>query len=292
MADENIQQGGTGGQPQSGADNNQPAGQQEPTWFQNVPEQYREEARTGWLRQQDYTKKTQEIADRQKAWETEKSELQRTVDQFQNFQKEYEPFRSLLQKNWDRISPILYGQQQAQQPAQSQDGNKQWDFHPAALSILEQPAWDNVGQYYQARYFNPVIEALKNEFNQALARREQYYQNYLGVMTDAYNRKFADPGLDIVAYMKKALDIQSGKENPMELAYASMTSVDKLKAAEEAAYRRGREDFETEIKNKQVPNGALQNEVIPVFRQKPKTRDEVKEAARQTAIKLNLPWNS
>ena len=103
---------------------------------------------------------------------------------------------------------------------------------------MDQSGWDRLGQMYQARYVNPQVQqvqqALAQQFNQELVKREQIYQNYLRIMNDAYARKFQDPSLDIPKFMQQALAVQSGQINPLDVAYNTMTYDDRLKAAEEA----------------------------------------------------------
>jgi hypothetical protein len=289
-------QPGTQGQPSAdGTQNNPPGSQQqapqEPAYFQHIPEQYREEAKQHYLRQSDYTKKTQDFSEKEKAWQAKEADYEQKVKQYNDFAQQYQPFYQKLQQNWDRIAPILAGQQLPVQQ-QTQNGNQphqdQWGENFDVLPPAEQAK--RIAEYTKTEYLSKELQAMRQEFNAALSEREKYYQNFLNIYTDAFTRKFQNPGLDMQAFMKKAIDIQYGRENPMDLAYTATTSEADRKALEEQYYKKGREDRELEYTNQQQTNGALQNQTIPNFRQTPLTREQVTEAARQVAVKKGLPW--
>lgn len=286
MAEANVTPQGTANTPPNGTGNT-PAGSQpqEPAWLTSVPEQHREDARKGYLLQSEFTRKSQDFSEKQKAWDTERSDLQKRVDEYNQFAQQYQPFYARLQQHWDRIGPILEGREQtpASQPTPQQNVFENWE------ELAPQEQARRLADYNGVS-FAQQIQQLKQEFNQALAAREQYYGNYLGILTDAFERARKDPSLNLPEYMQKAIAIQYGRENPLELAYASVTSERTRKQLEEDAYNRGRADREQEYKNAQHTNGALQSQTIPVFRQKPLTRDQVTEAARKTAIDKGLPW--
>jgi hypothetical protein len=294
MPDEKNPQQGTGGQPaQAGANNNPQGGSQqsqvqEPEWIQHVPEQHRETARKGWMQEADYTRKLQEFSDGKKGWETEKADYEKRVAQWNEFQTAYQPFYQNLQKNWDKIQPILSGQQLPQQDHQQQNGvDKQfenWDM------LQPQEQAKRIAEHVNQNYLAQELAKIQNNFNQQLAQREQYYQNYLNVFADAHQRQLKNPNLDVNEYMRKVLEIQQGKQNPMDLAYAAMTGPEKEKAIEEAAFKRGREEAELEFKNKQQTNGAIQNPMIPNFKVPPMTREQVADKVRQEAITKGLTW--
>jgi hypothetical protein len=282
---------GTGNTPQAQPPAQQPTAQpQEPAWFSAVPEQHREEAKKGWMMQSEFTKKTQEIAERQKQWDQEKADLQRRVDEYNKFAESYTPFYQRLQANWDQIGPILEGKTpQRPTDTQRQPGSAE-QFDPRALEVLERNQWDNIGQYYAQQYFNPELQRLKQEFNQAMAQREQYYSNYLNILTDAFERSRKDPNLNLHEFMQKANSIQYGRENPLELAYNVVTSERSRKQLEEEAYNRGKQDAELAARNAVQPTGAMQNASIPYFKQKPMSREQVSESARQVAVNKGLSW--
>jgi len=284
---------GTGNTPQ-GQPQGQPSSQQpqEPAWLSAIPAEHREEARKGYLLQSDYTKKSQEISERQKAWDTERADLQKRVDEYNSFAQQYQPFYQRLQANWDRIGPILEGREQVQQQDfQMRRGEAgKYEYDQRALEVAEQGVWDAVGQTHLQHLVLPLLQAQEQRLNQALAQREQYYANYLNILTDAFERGRRDPNLDLPEYMRKAISIQYGKENPLELAYSAVTSERTRRQIEEDAYARGKQDAALELQNTQHASGALQSQSIPIFRQKPMSRDQVSEAARQKAIDKGLSW--
>lgn len=269
----------------------------DPQWLSAIADEaMRDEARKGWMQQADYTQKTQELANQRKEWESQKEKYETALQQNEKFNKwyqdEYAPFVSKLQPHWGDIESILSGQaprQPASNPANPQNGNAgntfdNWDL----LAPNEQVA--KLTEHLQQSYLTPAIENLGKEFDQRLQQREQYYQNYINILTDAFMKKSENPGLDIPAYMNKAMEIQSGRIDPMKMAYEAVTSGDTRKQLEKQWYEQGKRDFEQELKNKQQEQGALQNSHTPSFRGKAATRAEVEQSAREAAAKIGLPW--
>jgi len=285
---ENVNPEGTANNPQGNGNN--PAGSpqpQEPAWIAALPEQHREEAKKSYLLHSDYTKKTTDFSEKEKAWQAKEADYERRVKEYNDFQTQYVPFKQKLEQYWDKIAPILAGQQPVQVPQQQQNGQDQWENWDV---LPPQEQAKRLAEYTRSEYLMKELEARDQKFNQALAQREQYYQNYMTLLTDALMKRQQNPDLDVNAYMKKALDIQQGKENPMDLAYTAVTSEASRKALEEQYYKKGREDRELEYQNSQQSNGALQNQTIPMFKQTPLTREQVSEAARQVAAKKGYLW--
>lgn len=268
---------------------NTPQGtQNEPAWLQHVPEQFREDAKKGYLLQSDYTKKTQEWSEKQKSWDAEKQQLSERLGTYDSwYRDQYTPFYQKAQPHMEKIMAIINGQQQ-QSPVQNGNGQGQSPFDNYDVLPPQEQA-RRVAEYNKAEFLNMLNER-EQRMNQEWAKREQYYSNLLSVMNNAWSKKFQNPNLDMDAFMKEALAYQAGQKNPFDAAYASVTKDADLKALQEQFYKKGREDMELEIKNRQQVPGAMQSETIPLFKQKPKTRDEVTEAARQQAIKAGLPW--
>jgi hypothetical protein len=296
MPPENTNQNGTGNNLEGTANNpalgnQQPQPQeQDPQWLQFVPQEHREAAKKDYLRQSDYTKKTTEYAEKQKAWDKERSDWEAKDKYWTSFNEQYAPFRERIAAHWDKIAPILNGQQQQvlanqqQQPQSSDDYWQNYDVLPPA----EQGK--RVAEFAYNNHVRTDLIKFFNEFNQGLQREKQTAQNYLKVLTKAITQKIKNPELDLDAYMARANEIQSGRVDPLDIAYGDVTSAATKKELEEAAYKRGQLDKEQEFKNSQQSNGAFNSESIPLFRVKPMTRDQVTEAARQVAAKKNLPW--
>ena len=289
MAEANVNPQGTANTPANGTGNTPAQGTppQEPAWLNALPPEHRDEARKSYLLQSDYTKKTQEFSDRQKQWDTERGDLQKRVDEYNQFAAQYQPFYQRLQQHWDKIGPILEGREPQYQAPASHTPQQNYFDNWEELAPQEQAK--KLGDFQDSR-LQQAMGQLKQEFNQALAMREQYYSNYLNILTDAFERKMRDPSLDMNQFMQRANAIQWGKENPLELAYQSMTGPARQKEIEEAAYKRGLEDAALEAKNSSQSAGALQSQTIPLFRQKPLTREQVTERARQVAVDKGLPW--
>jgi hypothetical protein len=295
---ENNNQNGNGNNPEGTAKNpelgnqqqQQQQQQQEPAWLQYVPEQHRESAKKDYLLQSDYTRKTQEYAEKQKAWEKERSDWEERSKSWDSFLQQYTPLREKLQAHWEKIAPILNGQQQqalANQQQQVPNNEDYWQNYDV-LPPAEQAK--RVAEYSYNNHVRNNLEKFFQDFNQGVSKREQFYQNYLKVLTKAITQKIKNPELDIDAYMARANEIQAGRVDPLDIAYGDVTSEATKKQIEEAAYERGRKDREEEFKNSQQSSGAFNSETIPLFRVKPLTRDQVTEAARQVAAKKNLSW--
>lgn len=286
MAEANENLNGTINTPQ-GTDNKPADTQQsqEPAWLKELPEQHREDAKKSYLLQADYSRKTQEIAEKQKSWEKERGELEARVKEYNEFSQAYTPFYTKLQQHWDKIAPILEGRQAPAAQSQTHE-----DFFENYDVLPPQEQAKRLAEHVNNQYVTAQMAQLKQEFNQALAQREQYYSNYLNILTDAFERGRKDPNLNLPEYMSKAIQIQYGRENPLELAYTAVTADRTRKDLEEQFYKKGKEDALLEMQNKQQANGAMQSQTIPIFKQKPLTREQVSEAARQVAIGKGLPW--
>jgi len=123
--------------------------------------------------------------------------------------------------NWDILTP----QQQAQA------------LHKQQISELNQS-------------FGTWTQQFAQNVNNLIKERETYYQDYLSLYIDANEKKRQNPDLDIQKYMTRALELKTGKANPMETAYTLETlEKDKEKWLEEGR-KHGRQEAETEYKAK------------------------------------------
>ena len=298
MAEVNIQQGQTGqgvAQPENGqaSNNQQQTGQDsEPKWLSYIPDDtLRKEAREGWMRDADYRKKTMEIGAKEKSWETEKQSLAEKAakaDEFDKWYREaYQPFYNQINSKWDVIQKVLSGQSQdaPQASAQQQDYFANYDLLPPTEQAKK------LTEHIQQNYLAQALQAQEQKFNQTLQQREGYYQNYMNILTDAFGRKFQNPGLDLQAYLQKALELQAGKGNPLDLAYSQVTHDANQKQLEEQWYKKGKEDAALEAQNQQVSSGALEHSSVPSFRVKAKTASQIEDMARAQAIKSGIPWS-
>lgn len=292
-----TQSQGTQGQaPASGAAGNNPQGTQQqgqdPAWFQHIPDQYREEAKKSYLLHSDYTKKSQELSEQRKQWESEQQKYKDYEQKVSSYDKWWGDNKSTfeaIQKNWERIAPILQGQavntQNPQNNGQSsQNYFENWDVLPA------QEQAQRLAEYVASNHLQKGLSAQEQKINQLLAQKEQQIQNYLAILTDAYGKKFENPSLNIPEYIKKATEYSYGQFNPMDLAYQSMTGPASLEKMKEEWLAKGREEARLEAQNAAQSTGAFNNVTIPTFRGQPKTRSEVTESVRAEMQKKGFGW--
>jgi hypothetical protein len=280
-------------QPNSQASTNQPAGQSsEPSWLSYVPDTEREEARKSYMLNKDYTEKTQSLSEQRKQWETEKQSLAEKAaqaDQFTEwYQKSYTPFYNQINSKWEDIQKILTGQP-AQTPQtngtqQQQDYFANWDLLPPTEQAKKQ------AEYIQNTYLAQELQAQKQEFNQNLQQEKGYFTNFLNILVDAFDRKSKDSSLDLREFLTEAQNFQQGKGNPLELAYAKVTSEASRKALEDQWYKKGKEEALLEMQNQQQSSGALNDRGVPVFKMQARTKAQIEDAARDAARKANISW--
>jgi hypothetical protein len=268
---------------------------QEPKWLSSIQNPTeREEAKKSYLLHSDYTKKTQTIADERKTWDTEKQKLQADTQKWNDwYQQQYQPFYTLYQKNKPQIDAILSGQAATQQQqAQSQNNANQSDPFENYDLLPPQEQAKRLADYVGNQVLSQQLQAMEQKMVQALNQKEQFFANYLTILTDAYGRKFQNPDLDMNQYIQKALEISQGKFNPLEQAYQTVTSESSQKRMQEDWMKKGREEAALEYKNQQQSNGALQQPFVPIFKQKPETRAQIRETVRNEALGKGISWNN
>lgn len=273
----------------------------EPKWLSYVPEAEREDAKRGWLQQSDYTKKTQELSEQRKNWEQQQQEYQKLKSWYDG---SYAPFWTQwgekLTQNWDKVQPLLTGQQQAalqqlqQQPPQA---NNAWEARFQNFDVL--PAQDQaklIADYVVNERVNQGLTALEQKmqqaYNEQFQRAVAYFNNYLDIMNDAYEQRFQDPGFPMKDYLQKRLEIQYGQANPRDIALAAVTQEPRLKKLQEEWMQKGREEAELKARNQQQSPGALQNQSVTAMRGTAMTREQVRDAVRSQATKAGVPWGN
>ena len=216
---------------------NQQQAQQEPKWLSYVPETEREEAKKGYLFQSDYTKKTTELADQRKAWETEKTQLAEQNKKYTDWWAGFEPTYKAISENWPKIQAALTGQAPAQNP-QSPQQTPEDPFRDFELLAPADQA-RKIAEHVNSQHVVKALQAQEQKFNQTLQQREAYYQNYMNILTDAFNRKFQNPDLSIPDFLQKALEFSYGKGNPLDMAYNVLTKDADLKKQQEQWSKEG-----------------------------------------------------
>lgn len=296
MAEANrTQQPATQGQapaPQNNAATPQSQQAIEPAWLKHIPEQEREEAKKSWMLQSDYTKKTTEYAEGRKAWDSEKEKLLAAQKEMEPVVEWYKSVYPKFKEHWDKIQPILFGQQQQQPPTQQNTSTAQPDpFHDYDLLPAQEQA-KRLADYVNNQYVSNAISQLEQKFQQELNNRTQFFNNYLGILTDAQQKAFTNPGFNMQEYIAKALELQSGKFNPLELAYNAVTSQGNLDKMQQEWLKKGKEEALLEMQNQNQQRGAMDKPYLPTFRQTPMTKTQIKEAVRNESATKGIPWNN
>lgn len=282
----------------------QPGTAQEPKWLSAIPDPaLREEAKKDYLLQADYTKKTQTFADQQRAWEQEKTGLQERARQYdamsQWYQTQYLPFHQRISPKWETIDRYLKGEidlggngAQAAAAQVGGDAFKDWDLLPGNEQAKR------LTEHLKTSYFDPTIQRQNQEWQQFYAAKERewagFIQRYNAIYADAFQKALTEyrqgREFPIQDYVNAQLEISAGKIDVPGLAFQKVTGDHRQKELEKEWYERGKKDREQELLNQQQSPGALQNSSVPIFRQAPKTRDEVSAAARKVAAEKGIPW--
>ncbi|MEE9568951.1 MAG: hypothetical protein V3W37_06145 [Candidatus Binatia bacterium] len=230
----------------------------------------------------DFTKHAQGKADELKALQEQLDAKAAENTKFSDwYYKTYEPWLKNVQPALDS-----YNNPNPQPQIQPSNGIPQAGNDPYAN-------YENMLPAEQAKLLQEQITAtLNNQFttwsrglatnlDTVLKDREKYYQDYLGLYVDANEKKRGNPDLDITSYMNRALQLRSGKENPMEVAYTLETlEADKKKWIEDGRAL-GRKDLETELEEKKKSE-------LPSFNSGPepyKAPEPVSAGDRQTGLK-------
>lgn len=265
----------------------------EPKWLSYIPETEREDARKGYLLQSDYSKKTAEISEKQKAWETEKAQMAAANKQYQEWWTGFEPVYKQISDPpmWAKIEAMLTGKPIPGQQAQRQEHQNGQDDLWNDFDILPPAEQAKRYQQFSERQYAQKLTEARQEMEQRIQQAEQRAQNYLAIMTDAFARKANDPTLDVPAFIQKQLEYSMGKFNPGELAYKSMTADRDMKKIQDEWLQKGREEMKLEYANQQQSNGAGINPSVLTFKQPPMRREEIGDAVRKIAVDKGIPWN-
>lgn len=226
-----------------------------PDWIDLLPEDRRQEARDGWLRQADYTKKTQSIAEQKKEYDTLKAAADKHghPEEWGQFWQKAEPYWNQFQ-DWHKqqqAGTTTQGQQNTQ--ASQQQGAEYWKN------------WDLMQPDQQARQMadhvgRGVRDAIEREYapqiQQAFQNFGNYLQNYMGLWRRAFDMKTQNPEVDLDELFRTATDVQSGKADILDVASRAMQKPEDLaKRIEDEVNKRMEQtkaQWEEEYKAKQT----------------------------------------
>ena len=263
----------------------------------------REEAKKSYLLDKDYTQKTQTLADEKKTWaekETKYQDIEKNYNTMNTwYQKDYMPLHDLLAPKWNEVNAYLHGQ--AALPAQtagttpstnSQDPFEGYDL----LSGTEQA--NKMAGYLKTTYFDPELKKERENTlkiaDQARQEVAGFIQRYNGIHADAYQIALREQKegreFPIQKYVDEQLKILNGQIDAPALAFQKVTGDHRQKDLEKQWYEQGKKDREQEYLNQQQTTGALINSTVPIFRQTPKTREEIATMAQTVAREKGIPW--
>lgn len=254
-------------QPAGQAQNQPGSAQEEPKWLQYIPEAERAEAKKGWMLEADYRKKTSEASEQRKQWEQERQQYEQYAQrakQYEDwFQNEYTPYIQRLKPYEQQIAALLNGQQQPadmHQVPQGDDPYARWEY----MTPQEQAKYQQqvIVQQVADNYIVGGFNKLQQWLNDQIATREKYYQNYLNLFVDGFDRRAKDPEFNLQAYMQNALKAQMGMLNPMEVG-EMLTNQERTKAQLIAeGEKRGREALQAELDAQNAARGTTQGHGI------------------------------
>lgn len=210
-------------------------------------QQVMEALKNEYLPKADFTKATQAKADEMKAIQeklaAQEAENKRYMEWYYT---KYEPWAAQVKAELasrQNASPS----NPANQPSQNGNWWENWDtltpqqqaqeLHKQQIATLNQS-------------FGTWTQQFQQNLNTTLQEREKYYQDYLSLYIDANEKKRQNPDLDIQKYMTRALELKTGKANPLETAYTLETLEEEKKKWLEQGRQHGRQELETEYKAK------------------------------------------
>lgn len=240
------QEGQQGAPQQQSQQQGQPSqqGSQEPKWLSYIPETEREDARKAYMLNSDYTKKTQELSERQKSWESEKETLSRQnkeyLEGWQNSYKHYEDLKAKFERN-----PTEQNRQNLQDAAAEQqkywEGYEYLQPHEQAMKIAQYN--HNLLNQQVAQY----ARAFQEHYQKQLQQQVEYINNYFGTYLDAQQR-FPGNAVQQKAYLESIYKVRSGEIDPRELAAQRVTAEQDRQALIEEGRKLGVAEAENKFK--------------------------------------------
>lgn len=252
------------------------------------------------------------VDDLGKAYEAVQSEYGKWTSEYDKLKKQYEDTNGKATKWeewWKTVAP-LWGedvedflrrklthqgrqgqtvQQQVSQQMHSQQRQQEIPTTAAQYAAQQQQQTPETFDFYRpeeiTRFKQNLANDLTNQFNaqlgqvvqglnQALAQKEQWYQqylsNHLSLMRRAFEQKIQDPSFNVDAVMEQAAKAIGGQVDPIELGKQlidAQTFAARLETAKKDAYAQGKKDFEQEVANKKqevvTPNVAVPKFTVP-----------------------------
>ena len=241
---------GQQGQPQQGqqpANGTTPA-TTEPVWLNAIQDQsMREEAKKSYLLNSDYTKKTQELAEQRKSWESEKEALKRQNEEYlQGWKASWNAYEE-AQKKYQQ-NPTAANAQNVRDLAQ--ESNEYWEGY----DLMDGPKQGKHVAQYTAQQVTQYVNQLAQKFNEAYQQdkkqHQAYMDNYFATYLDA-QQKFPGNPEQQKAYLNAMYQVRSGQADPRELAYQQVIAPSERERLLEEGRKLGAAEAEQRLKNQQ-----------------------------------------
>lgn len=277
---------------------------QEPAWLAQIADPtLREQAKKEWMLQADYTRKTTELAEKERAYQQQLQKLQQWEDFGQKMTPYWEEF-----KEWQGVK------QNGGRQDRGAQANTDLRASPnaAVVSRIDFANWEYLPEQEKVnRILNAAQVNYEQKLAQTIAEKEQMWGEQIGnamrtgregdyrywnLVTDALERKVNNPKLVLRELLKEAMDvqkqIQEGKFNPLDLAYTKLTAGDEEERKKQEWMKLGEEEYQRKLDAQKQEEGVRGSGAVPILKQAPQKPADITQAVRAEAEKAGIPWLS
>lgn len=239
-------QQGTPGQTQPQGQQGQPSQQgQDPAWLNAIQDQaMRDEARKSYMLHSDYTKKTQELGEQRKTWDSEREQMSRQNQEYlQGWRQSYDALQD-AQKKFQENPTQRNAQNLQEAQAEQAEYWKDYEYMQPAQQgqHISKFVANQVNQYAQQ-----VAQQFQQHYQNSLQQQQQYINNYFTTWLDAQQR-FPGNVEQQKAYLKSVYEVSAGQIDPRELAYNRMTATSDRQALIDEGRKLGLAEAEQKAK--------------------------------------------
>ena len=255
--------------------------------------------------QADYTRKTQEFAEKERAYQAQLQKLQ-----------QWETFGEQMQPHWADFKTWRDGKVNGRQVNQQQQlpANQQQQAQQLA-AVAHQIDFSNWEYLPEQEKVNRILGAAQAQYEKkladTLAEREQLWGKAIGdamnqsrtgdyrywnLVTDALEKKIENPKLPLRDLLKEAMSfqqqIQEGKVDPLDFAYRKLTATDEEEQNKQKWMKLGEEEFQRKQEASKQEQGVRGPGAVPVLKEAPRKPEEIAQAVRAEVEKAGIPWLS
>ena len=278
---------------------------QEPAWLAQIADPaLREQAKKEFLLNADYTKKTQELAEKERIYQGQLQKLQ-----------EWEQFGEQMAPHWSEFKVWRDGKVNGRQAAQQQQAPANQQQAQQLAAVAHQIDFSNWEYLPEQEKVNRILGAAQVQYEQKLAQtiteRERLWGEAIGnamnqsrtgdyrywnLVTDALEKKIENPKLPLRELLKEAMTFQQqiaeGKVNPLDFAYRKLTAPDEEEQNKQKWMKLGEEEHQRKLDAQRQEQGVRSPGLVPILKEAPKKPDEIAQAVRAEAEKAGIPWLS